>query len=86
MAITRNACPSIINSLIRGDSGMQSLEMHDRQNDNPIISYIKTANELDFDEGGIGHMLIKDEKGERMQSATVLSGGKRVTRGRFAAY
>ena len=75
LAITRNACPSIINSLIRGDSGMQSLEMHDRRNDNPIISYIKTADVLDFDEGGIGHMLIKDEKGERM---LIVSGGKKA--------
>ena len=66
LAITRNACPSIINSLIRGDSGKQSLQRMDRRNDNPIISYIKTADVLDFDEGGIGHMLIKDEKGERM--------------------
>ena len=74
LAITRNACPSIINSLIRSDSGKQSLQMHDRRNDNPIISYIKAVNELDFDEGGIGHMLLESEKGENM---LIIAGGKK---------
>jgi len=75
LAINRNTCPSIVESLIENDAGKKSLQMSDSRKDTPIISYIKTADVLDFDEGGIGHILIKDEKGERM---LIVSGGGKV--------
>mmetsp|Transcript_17278 Transcript_17278/g.49498 ORF Transcript_17278/g.49498 Transcript_17278/m.49498 type:complete len:518 (+) Transcript_17278:51-1604(+) len=74
LAINRNACPSIIESLIENDASKQSLHMVDRRSDTPIISYIKTADMLDFDEGGIGYLLLKDEQGKE---TLMKSGGKK---------
>ena len=65
LAISRNACPSIIESLIQNDRSKKSLQMVDKRNDTPIICYIKTADVLDFDEGGIGNLLLRDEKGAK---------------------
>ena len=66
LAISRNACPSIIESLIQNDHSRNSLQMVDRRNDTPIICYIKTSDSLDFDEGEIGHLLLKGEQGDEM--------------------
>lgn len=63
LAISRNACPSVIESLIQNDHSKESLLMHDRRQDNPITCYIKTA-DMDFDEGGIGNLLLRNGKGE----------------------
>ena len=82
LAIIRNACPTIVESLIENDTGehnlgfgpRRSLQKHDRRDDTPIITYIKTAHVLDFDEGGIGHMLLESKQGEEM---LIRCGGKK---------
>ena len=40
--------------------------MVDRRNDTPIICYIRTSDSLDFHEGEIGNLLLKDEQGDQM--------------------
>jgi len=67
LAISRNACPAIIESLIRNDRTKRSLQLEDRRNDTPITCYIRASDSLEFnDDGSIGHLLLLDGKAEKM--------------------